>query len=149
VIRRAVAAGEFFYSGTPAAGNLIASNTPAAGTDQYGNIYLANISSYGAGFASSLGGGFSTLYTGSLAGGWTPQATIETGVSGGLFLTGNRGTEMRPGITSIPYRDWPLRARVVERLYRWTHHGQIRTLVVRNHNFSIMLPFEFKETEQG
>jgi hypothetical protein len=35
--------------------------------------------------------------------------------------------------TTVPYRQWPLRARVVERLYRWIHHGQIRTLVLRNH----------------
>jgi len=32
--------------------------------------------------------------------------------------------------TDIPFRDWPLGARVIERLYRWTHGGQIRTLVV-------------------
>jgi hypothetical protein len=94
------AAGEFFYSGTPAAGNLVASVTNAAGTDQYGNIYLANISSYGAGFASSLGGGFSTLYTGSLAGGWTPQATIETGIGGGLFLTAALGITLADAATA-------------------------------------------------
>ena len=38
---------------------------------------------------------------------------------------------MRQHITQIAYRDWPLRARIIERLYRWTHHGQIRTLVLR------------------
>jgi hypothetical protein len=32
--------------------------------------------------------------------------------------------------TTVPYRLWPLRARILERLYRWTHGGQIRTLVV-------------------
>jgi len=34
-------------------------------------------------------------------------------------------------VTTIPFRDWSLRARAVERLYRWTHGGQIRTLVIR------------------
>lgn len=33
--------------------------------------------------------------------------------------------------TDIPFRDRPWRARLIERLYRWTHGGQIRTLVVR------------------
>jgi hypothetical protein len=92
--------GEFFYSGTPATGNLVASNTTAAGTDPYGNIYLANISSYGAGFASSLGGGFSTLYTGSLSVGWTPQATLATGISGGLFLTAALGITLADAATA-------------------------------------------------
>lgn len=32
--------------------------------------------------------------------------------------------------TFKPYREWTLRARIVERLYHWTHGGQIRTLVV-------------------
>jgi len=32
--------------------------------------------------------------------------------------------------TDVKYRDWPLWARVVEKLYRWTHSGQIRTLVL-------------------
>jgi hypothetical protein len=92
--------GEFFYSGTPATGNLVASNTPAAGTDQYGNIYLANVSSYGAGFASSLGSGFVTLYNGSLAVGWTPQATLATGISGGLFLTAALGITLADAATA-------------------------------------------------
>lgn len=34
-------------------------------------------------------------------------------------------------VTAVPFREWPLHARVIERLYRWTHHGQIRTLVIR------------------
>lgn len=32
--------------------------------------------------------------------------------------------------TTIPFRQWPLHARIIERLYRWTHGGQIRILVV-------------------
>lgn len=35
--------------------------------------------------------------------------------------------------TTIPFRRWPWHARVIERLYRWAHGGQIRTLVVRDH----------------
>lgn len=82
------ASGAFFYSGAPAAGNLIASTTTAGGTDSFGNNYLANVSSYGAGFAASLNGGFVNLYSGSLAGGWSVTATIEgsTGAQG-LILT--------------------------------------------------------------
>lgn len=37
--------------------------------------------------------------------------------------------------TSIPFRAWPWHARVIEKLYRWTHRGQIRTLVVRDTGF--------------
>jgi hypothetical protein len=32
--------------------------------------------------------------------------------------------------TPIRYRDWSLRARLVEKLYRLTHGGRIRTLVI-------------------
>lgn len=35
--------------------------------------------------------------------------------------------------TITPYREWPLHMKLVEQLYRITHHGQIRTLVVRSH----------------
>jgi hypothetical protein len=34
-------------------------------------------------------------------------------------------------VTDIPFRQWPWHARLIEKLYRWTHGGQIRTLVVR------------------
>jgi len=30
--------------------------------------------------------------------------------------------------THIPYREWSWHARLIERVYRWTHGGQIRTL---------------------
>jgi len=39
--------------------------------------------------------------------------------------------------TTVPYRDWPLRKRTLERLYRWTHGGQIRTLVIRDRSRKI------------
>jgi hypothetical protein len=94
--------GFFAYSPAPGAGNLVASDTAAGGTDPYGNIYLANISSYNnaSGFAASLGGGFLTLYTGSLAGGWAAQATV--GVSGGgvLFLTAAAGITLADAATA-------------------------------------------------
>lgn len=38
---------------------------------------------------------------------------------------------MKLRTTEIPFRDWPWRARVVEKLYRLTHGGRIRTLVIR------------------
>jgi hypothetical protein len=83
--------GIFTYSGPPAAGNLIASSAPAAGTDSFGNNYLQGNSAYGATFATSMNGGFLTLYTGSLAGGWTSQATIQTSGFGDLILTAAAG----------------------------------------------------------
>ena len=78
--------GAFFYSPSEAAGNLIASIAAAAGADQFGNQYLAGVSSYGASFASQLGGGFVVLYSGSQLGGWAAGAQVETDVSGDLVL---------------------------------------------------------------
>jgi hypothetical protein len=78
--------GEFFYSGTPAAGNLASSDAPAAGTDAFGNNYVAGHASYAASFAAALNAGFVAFYTGSLAGGWTQGATIETDSGGDLLL---------------------------------------------------------------
>lgn len=83
------AAGAFFYSAAPAAGNLTASITNAAGTDSFGNNYLAGHATYGASFATSLNSGFVSFYTGSLAGGWTQQAFVETDAGGDLLLTAN------------------------------------------------------------
>jgi hypothetical protein len=37
---------------------------------------------------------------------------------------------MRPRTTDVKFRDWPWHARLIERLYRITHGGQIRTLVL-------------------
>jgi hypothetical protein len=78
--------GIFTYSSAPATGNLIASNAPTSGVDNFGNNYLQGVSAYGATFASSLNGGFLTLYTGSLAGGWTAKATTTVSVAGVLLL---------------------------------------------------------------
>ena len=80
-------AGAFFYSGTPAAGNLTASIASAAGTDGEGNNYVAGHASYGTTFAAALSAGFVVFYTGSLAGGWTPGAQVETDSGGDLILT--------------------------------------------------------------
>lgn len=33
--------------------------------------------------------------------------------------------------TTTRFRDWPWHARLIEKLYRLTHGGKIRTLVVR------------------
>ena len=78
---------QFNYSGTPAAGNLVqTSGIVTPGTDGFGNNYLAGVTTYGSTFATSLNGGFVNLYSGSLAGGWTLQAEIETDASGDLIL---------------------------------------------------------------
>lgn len=93
--------GFFTYSPTPGTGNLTGSVTAAAGVDPYGNHYLATISSYNnaSGFAASLGGGFVTLYTGSLAGGWSVAATIEIG-GGQLVLTAAAGIQLADAATA-------------------------------------------------
>ena len=93
--------GFFTYSPAPGAGNLTGSITAVAGQDQFLNHYLANISSYNnaSGFAASLGGGFVTLYTGSLAGGWSVAATIEIGGSA-LILTAAGGITLADAATA-------------------------------------------------
>ncbi|HEX5494525.1 MAG TPA: hypothetical protein VFX70_08150, partial [Mycobacteriales bacterium] len=80
------AAGQFFYSATPAAGNLTESVARTAGTDALGNHYVAGHATYGATFAASLAAGFMVMYTGSLPGGWTQTATVETSSLGDLVL---------------------------------------------------------------
>ena len=80
-------AGTFFYSPSEAAGNLVASSAAVAGIDPFGNNYLAGQASYGAAAATAVAAGFVALYTGTLAGGWTQQATIETDVSDDLVLS--------------------------------------------------------------
>jgi hypothetical protein len=37
---------------------------------------------------------------------------------------------MKARTTAIPFRDWPWHARAIEKLYRLTHGGRVRTLVV-------------------
>jgi hypothetical protein len=78
--------GSFFYSPTEAAGNLVESIASVAGVDGFGDNYVAGHASYGAGFATSLQAGFVQFYTGSLAGGWSPGAQLETDSSGDLIL---------------------------------------------------------------
>ena len=80
--------GTFVYSGPPAAGNLIFSITPpGTTTDNFGNIVISGAgTSYSSGFAAALSAGSILFYTGSLAGGWTFRAEIETDVSGDLLL---------------------------------------------------------------
>lgn len=86
--------GSFTYSSAPAAGNLIASTAPASGTDSFGNHYLQGVAAYGATFAASLNGGFMTLYTGSLSGGWSAGAEIETSASGDILLIPSTGRQV-------------------------------------------------------
>ena len=82
----------FSYSGTPAAGNLVqTSGITEAGTDSYGNHYLTGDSTYGSGYAVSVTGGAVQFYTGSLSGGWTAGALLETDSSGDLFLLAASG----------------------------------------------------------
>jgi hypothetical protein len=88
--------GTFVYSATPAAGNLASSVAPATGVDSFGNNYLDGVTSYGASIATQLVDGTITLYTGSLAAGWTQQAqiflsgaVIELITSGGVITSNN------------------------------------------------------------
>ena len=88
--------GSFTYSGAPAAGNLIATVTPAAGVDSFGNQYLESVTSYGVGTATQMDQGQISLYTGSLAAGWTSVASItitgsviELITAGGVITSNN------------------------------------------------------------
>ena len=81
----------FLYSGTPAVGNLIASAASAPGSDGFGNHYVSGFAAYAAAFASSLNAGFVQFYSGSLAGGWSASATIETDSLGDIILLAASG----------------------------------------------------------
>lgn len=85
--------GIFTYSSNPpAAGTLTqTSNVATGGTDKYGNHYLSGVTTYdnAAGTATQMDGGAISLYTGSLAGGWTSPATIFISSGGVIELVGN------------------------------------------------------------
>ena len=84
-------AGAFFYSPSEAAGNLVASIAATAGVDAFGNNYVTGHASYAGGFAASLNAGFVQFYTGSLAGGWTAGASIQTDAFGDIFILAQAG----------------------------------------------------------
>ena len=86
-------AGEFVYSGTPAANNLIASITAAAGTDGFGNHYLEQITSYdnASGIATQVGFGAVSMYTGTLAAGWTQKGQMFVSPGGVITLNAVAG----------------------------------------------------------
>lgn len=37
--------------------------------------------------------------------------------------------------TTIPYKEWSFSRRIIEKLYRFTHNGQIRTLVINKERY--------------
>lgn len=74
-------AGAFFYSPSEAAGNLINSITNSSGTDPFGNNYLTGSASYGGNQATTSVNGVLFFYTGSLAGGWVQQGSIQADTS--------------------------------------------------------------------
>jgi len=86
-------AGAFFYSAAPAAGNLILSITASTtgGTDSFGNHYVPLTGWYdnSGGFVTQIGAGFVTFGTGSLAGGWTANTSIQNDSSGNLAISAN------------------------------------------------------------
>ena len=84
-------AGFFLYSNTPAAGNLVNSVTNFPGTDQFGNHYLTGSASYSNNQAVANVLGVLFFYTGSLAGGWAQQGSIQadTGVGGQIDIVAN------------------------------------------------------------
>jgi len=87
------ASGAFFYSGTPAAGNLVQSIAIADGTDGFGNHYLAGTSTYDSvdGIASQLADGSVTMYSGTLAGGWTSKGSMTITAGGVIVLAATAG----------------------------------------------------------
>ena len=79
--------GFFAYSPAPAAGNLAASVAAVASKDPFDDEYLAGLAAYSATLATALAAGFLAFYSGSQAGGWTQEATIETDSLGDLVLS--------------------------------------------------------------
>lgn len=84
----AVLEGIFTYSSSPpAAGTLIESaGVATAGTDASGNHFVTGHASYAGSFATSLNAGFIQFYTGSLAAGWTPSASIAIDALGDMAI---------------------------------------------------------------
>jgi hypothetical protein len=85
--------GVFGYAPVPGAGNLVVSVTSqvGGGLDPYGNHYVFGLGMYdnAGGFFTQMGAGFLTFGTGSLAGGWTANTSIQNDSSGNLFLDAN------------------------------------------------------------
>jgi len=98
------AAGQFFYSGTPALGNLIISIAQSAGTDTFGNAYKGpGLFVYKAGTAQAIGlintGGVPELQFFSNSGFEQTAANIAAGTSGSgatanmqLLISGPQGS---------------------------------------------------------
>lgn len=42
----------------------------------------------------------------------------------------HRADNMKLRMTTVKYQDWSLWAKFIEKLYRLTHNGQIRTVVI-------------------
>lgn len=85
-----------YTSAGQAAGTLISSVSPVDSTDPFGNHYLSGMTSYGGGVATQMDSGQVSIYTGSLAAGWTSAANIllsagviELITSGGVITSNN------------------------------------------------------------
>jgi hypothetical protein len=104
------------YSGAPALGNLLFSvtNLTVPGTDELGNhiVPLTGWYDNAGGFFTQIGAGFITFGTGSLAAGWTANASIQNDGSGNLNInatgsvlingSANTGAGSNGGVTSGP-----------------------------------------------
>lgn len=86
--------GFFAYSPAPGTGTLDASVAAADGVDPFGNNYLQGLAAYGPTFAAALNAGFVSFYSGSLAGGWTEQATVQADALGNLILAANNTIQL-------------------------------------------------------
>ena len=104
--------GIFLYSPSEAAGNLINSEASTSGTDSFGNHFLQGSGSYGAGQATAVVSGVMFFYTGSLAGGWVQQGSVQADtvsagqidVQGAFLVSGNlivQGTQLKVNGTDI------------------------------------------------
>lgn len=101
VIIFGVHGGLFVYSPSPGAGNLIASIVPQAGTDQFGNTYVAGVTSYGPGGFTELFGGLVNFRLGSfISESSTGLLTLSSPAINNLAPFLNPVDAVHPGTTS-------------------------------------------------
>jgi len=96
----------FVYSGAPAAGNLLysVSGSTVPFLDPKGNhcVPLTGWYDNAGGFFTQIGAGFVTFGTGSLAGGWTANTSVQNDASGNLLLGATGNLQFNGTVMTVP-----------------------------------------------